>query len=142
MILSSAVILAACYFLRGILIKFVLALALRYLLLPLVDLLSCNGLTCRLRLPRTAAILVALLLAAGLLGLVVAVVVRSIGSFAEHSDAYGERVNTLLQAAANVTGGLIEDLLPIDLDGSRSDVTHALLQVARHVDLSYLLMTD
>mmetsp|Transcript_42076 Transcript_42076/g.116262 ORF Transcript_42076/g.116262 Transcript_42076/m.116262 type:complete len:180 (+) Transcript_42076:366-905(+) len=97
-----------------ILVRFVLALALKYLLTPLIDLLSysvpllpsecCGG--CRLKLPRALAILVALALAVSCLGVLGVVVGRSIGEFATHADSYRARLEELLGRALNATSSL------------------------------------
>ena len=90
-ILAIAVVGFGAYYLNQILIRFVLALALRYLLMPLIDVLSCaNVHNCRFRLNRTLAILIALLIAAGMLTGVGLIVAKSIGRFAANSDMYSD----------------------------------------------------
>ena len=123
-VMALAVCAAALHYLEQILVRFVLALALKYLLTPLIDLVrairfepqdqadvcsgtcaetrwgrqlsvdmpllpnaSCRAASCRCKLPRGLAILVALALAIGGLAVLGIVVARSIGEFATHSDS-------------------------------------------------------
>ena len=103
-VLSVAVLGGAAYYLKAILIRFVLALALRYLLMPLIDVLSCAHVpSCRFRLNRALAILIALLIAAGVLCALGLVVAKSIGKFAANSELYAGRVERLVEAALNLT---------------------------------------
>ena len=95
-ILASAVLAATAYYLDEILVPFVLALALKYLLTPLIDALSCS---CgRLRMPRVLAVLIALLLAGWGLVLVGEIVATSISEFAAHSSSYRERIQQIVES--------------------------------------------
>ena len=64
-ILALAVLAAGAYTLKSILVPFVLALALKYLLTPLIDLLACKETSCPLKLPRGLAVFLSLLLTLG-----------------------------------------------------------------------------
>lgn len=67
-ICALAVIAAAAYYLKSVLIPFVLARALAYLLLPVIDLLSCSRQhNCKFRLPRALATVIAFAIALGTL---------------------------------------------------------------------------
>ena len=118
-VLSIAVLGVGLYALRGILIRFVLAVALSYLLSPLIDMLSCARASGnrRCRLPRGIATLVALAIAGLAMATLGFIVVRSITSFAAHADAYADRVEQLTQAAYNLTSRL-DVLRGVDSDSS------------------------
>jgi hypothetical protein len=146
-ILSVAVTGLGAYYLDTILVRFVLALALRFLLTPLIDLLSCHGREGprfrgrRVRLPRGAAIVVSLVIAAGGLGVLGLVVVKSIGSFAAHADQYGARVTQLVEGAINATARLDLGLDLNPLTERNSSLQHALVDLAtKHLSLSHLVL--
>ena len=117
-ILSVAVLGVGAYYLRPILVRFVLALALKYLLTPLIDLLSCQASSCKYKLPRGLATIIALLIAAGALTLLAIVMAKCIGSFAAHADQYADRAQTLLDMALNATAKF--DIIPGDLMQNRT----------------------
>ena len=102
-VLSVAVVGVGAYQLREILMRLVLALALRYLLTPLIDCLSCLHGRCRYKLPRPLAIVISLALTGAFLALGSIVLARSIGTFAAHADQYSERAEALLEAVLNAT---------------------------------------
>ena len=125
-ITALGVLGAALYFLRPALLPLVLAVALKHLLQPVINVLSvrpvvCCGRTllarplvqgtrprqgkrlqaacdyaCRLQLPRGTAIVVALLLSLMVLGLLAAIVAESVHVFAERADVYARQVKVLL----------------------------------------------
>lgn len=132
-VVSVSCVSLGAYYLRTILIRFVLALALRYLLTPLIDLLACrNAASCKFKLPRGVAILISLALTAALLGVLTLVVARSIGSFAAHSDNYAERAEQLLQSVFDALSKLEPSLLPPPV-GNRSadEMQHAIAELAK-----------
>ena len=92
MTIALAVVYMAMDRLHAILIPFVLALALSYLLSPLVDLLSCDG-----RLPRVCAVLTAFLLGCLLLLFVGLVLLQALYTFQQRSALYSDRVEALLE---------------------------------------------
>ena len=101
---ALAVCAAALFYLQPVLVRFVLALALKYLLTPLIQFLSQpidwqvrsmwlpHQLRVPFKMPHALAILIALILAAGSMGLLGVVVGRSIVAFAVSGDSYRERV--------------------------------------------------
>lgn len=101
-ILASAVVAAGMYELKSILVPFVLALALKYLLTPLIDVLSCKHARCPLKLPRGLAVLLALVLALGTLAYIGTIVAGSIATFTAHADQYGARLHELLKAGLDL----------------------------------------
>lgn len=141
-VMSVAVVGIGLYYLRTILIRFVLALALHYLLTPVIDLLSCRRVaSCKCKLPHGAAVLLALLLAAGLLAVVTVVVARSIGSFAAHAEQYSGRAQELLDHLLNATARF--DLLgpEISQNSTRTDMQHAIAELAKsHLNLTSLIV--
>mmetsp|Transcript_56579 Transcript_56579/g.129964 ORF Transcript_56579/g.129964 Transcript_56579/m.129964 type:complete len:426 (-) Transcript_56579:135-1412(-) len=98
---ALAVSCAALHYLRTILVRLVLALALKYLLTPLIELLSFSSLV-----PRGAAIVLALILATSSLGVVGVVLARSIGTFAAHANQYKERTEILIEGALSLVARL------------------------------------
>lgn len=143
-VMSTAVMGLLAYYLRTILIRFVLALALRYLLAPLIDALSCrHAASCKYKLPHHLAILIALVLAAGLLLVITGVMVRSVGSFAARADQYSDRVQELFEAFLNATAKF--DFLGPELGNlqnrTSSDMQHALADFAKNnLDLTHLIL--
>ena len=141
-VLSTAVLGYGAFCLKTILIRFVLALALRYLLMPLIDVLSCQGIKgCRYRLNRTLAILIALLIAAGGLSGLGVVVAKSIGRFAANSELYTGRVEQLIEAAVNMTSAW--DLVEIGGPGGMNSTAlkHTLSDLAKNnLSISHLIL--
>ena len=141
-ILATAVVFAGLYLLQHILVRFVLALAVYYLLAPLIDVLSCHGVAkCRVRLPRPLAIMVALVVAAtGLLALGL-IVSRSISSFTAHADQYHDRVEELIEEAFNFTTKLgLDEIVPGKLSNS-TEMKATLAELARSkLSISSLIM--
>jgi len=86
-ILAAAAITAALAFTRAVMVPFVLAIFLAYLLAPLVELLQ-N----RLRVPRALAIFCALLVAGGLLTLLGVLITTSTKGLLESADIYRDRL--------------------------------------------------
>jgi len=131
--IATAIVGLGLYHLRTILIRFVLALALRYLLTPLIDALSCSQLPepCHARLPRPVATLVALVIAIGGLFSLGLVVVRSISSFGRHADQYQGRVEVLLAKfleLANFAG--LQDEIHLSSSGGNSSTTDLKVAIA------------
>ena len=108
---ALGVVGAALLYLRAVLVPLVLAIALSYLLTPVVDLLSkrplrcagvtlcaaepargwtrcCRDLFCRLKLPRIVAVFVALGVAFAVLGVLGFIVADSIHVFARRAPVY------------------------------------------------------
>jgi hypothetical protein len=119
-------------------VRFVLALALRYLLTPLIDILSCHGTSSKWKLPRGVAIVVALIIASGVMTFLGVVIAKSIGSFAAHADVYGKRVERLLENAMNLTAqfdGYVPGV------GGANDLQQTVTQLARnHLSISGLIL--
>jgi hypothetical protein len=82
-ICATAVVAAAIFYLQDILVRLVLALALKYLLSPLIDVINVEvtirGLRCRI--PRGLAIILAMCVAVGGLVIIGVLVTRSVVSF-------------------------------------------------------------
>ena len=83
--------------LHAILIPFVLAVALSYLLRPLVDLLSCQGASHRCRLPRVFAVLLAFMFGCLILLVVGMVLLQALHTFRNRASLYSDRVEALLE---------------------------------------------
>lgn len=144
-ILASAVVAAALHYLRNVLVPLVLALALKYLLIPLINVLSCescaNSMPCRV--PRPIATIFAFGIAFGILGVLGAIVTRSIGEFTSHADVYRGRVEEILSLAFNATRSLQEELgLEMDEEegGAPLDPTTTIESVKSFV--KHLSVTD
>ena len=119
----------ALYWLRAILVPLVLAIALRYLLQPLIDCLSVRPLRCRgmvffrerarcdrapsalrpclqalleLRLPYYISVCISIIVAFATLGLLGFIVADSVHVFSSHADVYSLRVQELALGAMSV----------------------------------------
>ena len=77
-VIALSGLVGGIYFGRGVMLPFVLALAFSYLLTPLIDLLSCRDAKCRVKLPRALAIIIAVLVAVGMIGVLVLVLYSSV----------------------------------------------------------------
>ena len=95
-ILTAIAAAAAVYWLRPVLIPFVLALFIAIALSPIVDLLRR-----RARLPRIAAVTLTLILGFVVLGAVGVLVSVSVGDIAANADMYRDRVESLINWLVN-----------------------------------------
>jgi len=98
-ICAGAVVYGCIYILRSILVPFFLALAFKYMLTPLIMLLSCHkdkypG--CKYRLPRGFAIFLAIMVAISVLSFICMLVIRSVMVFSENAGMYNERLKTIV----------------------------------------------
>mmetsp|Transcript_21243 Transcript_21243/g.45127 ORF Transcript_21243/g.45127 Transcript_21243/m.45127 type:complete len:404 (-) Transcript_21243:226-1437(-) len=109
-ICASAVIAAAAYYLKGILIPFVLALALSYLLTPIIDILSCAHCKCKYSMPRAIATIIAFAIALGTLFVIGIIVGDSIARFTANAGMYRARMEHLLNMAYNATRDIQQEL--------------------------------
>jgi len=140
-VLSTAVLYVGAYYLSAILIRFVLALALRYLLMPLVDILSCARSNGKFKLSRGFAIIIALLIAGGVLGGLGVLITTSIGRFARNSDLYAGRVEKLVESVLNATSkwDLFDD--PRSAASNSTSLKHTLGELSKHMSLSKLILS-
>jgi predicted PurR-regulated permease PerM len=137
-LLSVAILGVGAFYLRAILVRFVLALALYYLLSPLIDVISLEQVAgCKRKPSRAVAILVALILTAGLLSLIGAVLFRCIKSFAAHADQYHGRVEQLFGKALDVSSNLG---LGLPKPGNSTEVQAGVKEMMRHLNISHLIM--
>ena len=109
LLLSAMAVAAALYWLRPVMVPFVLAVFIAYGLSPLVD-LSVR----RLRFPRVLAVAGTLALAFLLLVSLGALISASVGQLASNAEAYQAQLSQLLATAA--------DNLPLERFGVSSDV--------------------
>ena len=142
-ICALGVLSAAVYYLQDILVRFVLALALRYLLTPLIDLINfeVRCFSCRCRLPRWLCILLALsIVAGGLLGIGI-VVARSVASFSDHAAMYKQRVEDVFGSALEATSRF-QAMVPSATTGfALQDMDKArLVQLAKSADVSGIIL--
>ena len=99
-VIALGVIYMAMEQLESILIPFMLALAISYLLTPLIDWLSCkNSPSCCCRCPRGIAVLLSIVVAFCVLGFVGVVLMSAVSSFRARSGLYAQRTEALLEAA-------------------------------------------
>jgi predicted PurR-regulated permease PerM len=128
---GTAVLAAAVFYLQNILVRFVLALALRYLLTPLIGAIQ----YCRV--PRGLAILLAFGAAVGGLVALGVLVTRSVVAFSTHAAVYHERIDQLLGTAVNATLTIQQTVggTPIDFSDKQ-----ALLSIASNVNVSDLIL--
>ena len=104
-IIAAAVVYAAMNMLESIIIPFIIALAIKYLLAPLIEWLSCGSPSarrrCFCRLPRGIAVVLSFLFAICVLVSLGIVIGHSVEIFTERSGQYRERVEAILEAAFN-----------------------------------------
>ena len=94
-VIALSVVAAASYYLEHVLIPFVIALALKYLMTPLINMLACHNTSCPIKLPRGIAIILAFAVVLWLLSFLSVIVLRSIAQFTSESEVYRERVEEL-----------------------------------------------
>lgn len=100
--MACAVLYYLVLTLRDVLVPFFLALAIKYVLTPLIDLLSCRHREdtagqCSWRLHRGFAIFIAMMLAAGMLSVLGVLVVRSVAVFASNAETYSHRLAEIVE---------------------------------------------
>ncbi len=89
LIIAGVALAVALIYTRAVMVPFVLAIFFTYLVSPLVD-----GMQTRLRLPRWASILVALLVVVGIMILLVMLISVSARGLSDSSDIYRERLSS------------------------------------------------
>ena len=145
-VVAIAVISGACYFLQNILIPFVLALALAYLLTPIIDLLSCQRCNMPYKLPRVISTFIAIFLAFGLVFVIGLIVATSISEFTENAGLYRERVEYIIGSAYNLTIevqrglGLDEDMEEDTMDLSAKSF-QAIKDFINQISITDLILT-
>ena len=103
-IMACAVLYYLVLTLRDVLVPFFLALAIKYVLTPLINVLSCRHRAhedtagrCSWRLHRGFAIFVAMMLAAGMLSVLGILIVRSVAVFASNAGTYSHRLAEIVE---------------------------------------------
>ena len=89
---------AALNFLRSVLVPFVLAVALKQMLAPVVNRLDQTRLGCGLRLPRLVAVLLTLSFATALIVIGSLILADSVRQFSAHASEYSQQVQRLLSS--------------------------------------------
>ena len=100
-VIALAVVYMAMEKLQSILVPFMLAVALSYLLSPIIE-----WLVNRLRVPRFLAMLVAFCVAIAILATVGLIVIRAVANFTERKDSYQERVEELLDDVFDIANAV------------------------------------
>jgi AI-2 transport protein TqsA len=98
--MACAVLYYLVLTLRDVLVPFFLALAIKYVLTPLINVISCRHhahTVGRWRLHRGFAIFVAMMLAAGMLSILGLLVVRSVAVFASKAGTYSHRLADIVE---------------------------------------------
>ena len=96
-VLATVATAAALAYTRPVMVPFVLALFLSYLVSPLVDILQD-----RLRIPRFVSILIALLTAIGMLTLLALLIITSTRGLMASADIYRDRLTSIAQRVFSV----------------------------------------
>ena len=103
-IMACAVLYYLVLTLRDVLVPFFLALAIKYVLTPLINVLSCRHRAhedtagrCSWRLHRGFAIFIAMMLAAGMLSILGILVVNSVAVFASNAGTYSHRLAEIVE---------------------------------------------
>jgi len=97
MVLAAVAIAVALIYTRGVMVPFVLAIFIMYLVSPIVDFLRV-----RLRVPKAISILAALLVVVGLLTLLGLLITTSVRGLAASAPIYRERFASLAQSSLSV----------------------------------------
>ena len=108
-VIAAGVIYEAMKVLESIMIPFILAVTLKYLLLPVIDLFSCRNPPfnkCCCRLPRPLAVILAFFLCIWVLLLLGRIVSQSFEIFSQRAPQYRHRVETILDSIFT----LLEDM--------------------------------
>ena len=136
-ITACGVILAGMYFFKRVLVPFVLALALKYLLTPLIDALSCHG--SKIKLPRTIAVLLSVIIALSLLSVLGLILAKSVSTFSSRADFYGRRVAEILTQTLIA----LRSMLPVELVGEANelDPSQTVSDMLSEIQLSSLIMS-
>ncbi|KAL1499631.1 hypothetical protein AB1Y20_011830 [Prymnesium parvum] len=145
-VVAAAALAAALHFLQPALVRLVLALALKYLLSPLIAALSAplpllpTPLRRRAQLPHAVAVLLALALAAAALLLVGLVVCRSIAQFGAHAEAYRARLEALLAASLASAQRVYSLAAGEGHELPRGEAAAQLIELARRLNLTEMLV--
>jgi AI-2 transport protein TqsA len=97
LILAACAVAVALWYTRPVMVPFVLAIFITYLVSPLVDFLRV-----RARMPRILAVAVTLLVAAAILALLAMLIVTSTGGLLDNIDLYRARIVTLAERFTSV----------------------------------------
>lgn len=119
MVLAAVAVAVALWYTRPVMVPFVLAIFIAYLVSPLVDLLRV-----RLKLPRIPAVVITLLVVSALLGLLGVLLTTSTRGLLNNIDLYRERIVALVERAFAVfdrfgvdlgQGALIQEIRDLPL---------------------------
>ena len=114
---SVAVLAATClcfavYYLKAVLVPFVIALALKFLLTPIIDFLSCAHCntpgSCKL--PRGIATILSFVLVIWIGSIIVSLVTSSASKFMEKADVYTKRLTELVDLALKTCNAAAEKM--------------------------------
>jgi len=120
-ITASAVVAAALWYLKNVLVPFFLALSLKHILTPLIDAMSCAHNGCRFKLPRGVAIFLSFLVAVACLACLAAVFTYSVAAFGAHAEVYNGRIIEILDKGLALAESVQAQLgLAPSADGERS----------------------
>lgn len=110
---SLAVIATTClcfavYHLKGILVPFLIAITLKFLLTPIIDLLSCARCATpgNCKLPRGVAVVLSFLVVIGLGTFLVSLVTMSAAKFMAKADVYTQSLTELIDASVETANAL------------------------------------
>ena len=100
-VIATAVIFAALYYLRSILVPLFLALAIAHLLLPMIDWLNRKRyiLCVPYKIPRGIAVLITVLFALFIVFNIGLLIAESVAVFAKNAEQYNKRVSQILDLA-------------------------------------------
>ena len=105
MVLAAVALAVALIYTRQVMVPFVLAFFITYLVSPIVDFLQS-----RLRVPRALSVLAALLVVLAILTLLALLITTSVRGLTESADIYRERLASLAQAFLSVVDRFGMDL--------------------------------
>lgn len=98
--IALAIVYQAMDRLESILIPFMLAIAISYLLTPLIECLTCKSVKgCWCRMPHAIAVLISIIVAMVILASVGVVLVEAVSTFKSRTDLYRQRLEDLLEMA-------------------------------------------
>lgn len=141
-VIASGVVYAGMLYLHTVLIPFFLALALKYLLVPLIDFLSCRGQPgCFCRCPRPIAVVLSFGVAILLIILLGLLIVRSITEFTSHTEKYEERVEELAAAAFGWPAGIANSTNHTHIIGDLNFLKESALDFLQDASLGSVILS-
>ena len=133
-IIATTCLCFAVYHLKGILIPFLIAITLKFLLTPIIDFLSCAHCATpgNCKLPRGIAVVLSFLVVIGLGGFLVSLVTTSAARFMAKADVYTQSLTELIDASVEWANAIAVSMgrQSVSLDEIKAQVTDFVANVS------------